>query len=86
MKHKITCPNFECSDYHSTECEKYYACEGCPKHCSCDFCARASVLIDNVVIPCDMINLPIPCRFCEARNELTFSSEMSCHNCKNVVL
>ena len=81
---ETTCPQFECIDFQIAECENHYACEGCNRFCSCNVCAHQSILIGDSIIPCDLINLPIPCRSCATRNNLGFEPSVDCFNCDTI--
>lgn len=70
------CPYFECLASAAGVCAQHPGCEGCGYADNCNICSRQSALVTGIIIPCDMISLPIPCRFCEKRNSDDFSSEV----------
>ena len=80
MNNKL-CPNFECLDFSKIKCEKYPACEGCPKHCSCLHCNNQASVAGKTVLLCDLIRLPQECRFCTERSKENFSPDEACISC-----
>lgn len=76
------CPNFECLAV-SEDCSRFPGCEGCKNADRCDVCARQNTLVDGTPIPCDLIDLPLPCRFCEKRQAGDFTSDVCLHCVKN---
>ena len=75
------CPNFECLDFSASKCEKYPACDGCSKLYDCDSCNNQASVVEGKSLPCEMIHLPNPCRFCQARQTPSFSPAEHCLPC-----
>lgn len=75
------CPHFECLHFSLFRCTKHPACAGCSRLFSCESCRNRSNLVDNSILPCDKIDLPEACRFCEKREADKFDPEEDCAGC-----